>query len=294
MSSPKTASDARLFLIGCGTPTPTPERFGSCLLLKVGKEHLMFDCGPASTYKMLRLGIFPTAVSHLFFTHHHYDHNADYPCFLLCRWDHEREDVPQLKIYGPPPTEMITQRLIGPEGAFVDDWRARVEHPASQEVYAARGGQVPRPAPSYDIKEISKGSQISTEKCQITAGRAIHLQPMMDCLAYRVDWGQGSVVITGDTGRGSDVEALARDANTLVVNVWDHQKNMSSTLLSGFCGTLDAAEMSATAGVQRLVIAHQGPNLCRPGSRERAVADMASIFEGELIFGEEFMALDLS
>jgi ribonuclease BN (tRNA processing enzyme) len=175
----------------------------------------------------------------------------------------------------------------------VDDWRARVEHPASQEVYAARGGQVHRPAPSYDIEEISKGSQMTTKKCQITAGRAIHLQPMMDCLTYRVDWGQGSVVITGDTGRHSDVEELARDATTFVVNVWDHQNNMSTTLLSGFCGTIDAAEMAAGAGVQRLVITHQGPNLSRPGSREKAVADMASIFKGEIIFGEEFLALDL-
>jgi len=117
---------------------------------------------------------------------------------------------------------------------------------------------------------------------------------MMDCLTYRIDWDGYSLVITGDTGRHSDVESLARDATTLVVNVWDHQNNMSSTLLSGFSGTLDAAEMAAAAGVQRLVIAHQGPNLSRPGSREKAVADMASIFKGELIFGEEFMALDLS
>jgi len=293
MSSPKSHSKAKLFLIGCGTPTPTAERFGSCLVLKVNNEHLMFDCGPAATYKMQRWGIAPIDISHLFFTHHHYDHNADYPCFLLCRWDHERGEVPRLKIYGPAPTELITQRLIGPDGAFVDDWRARVEHPASQEVYAARGGKVPRPKPSYDIKEISTGSQITTKNCRITAGRAIHLQPMMDCLAYRIDWEGNSLVITGDTGRHSDLEELARDATTLVVNVWDHQDNMSPTLLSGFCGTLDAAEMAAAAGVKRLVITHQGPNLSRPGSREKAVADMGAIFKGELIFGEEFMILDL-
>ncbi len=59
------------------------------------------------------------------------------------------------------------------------------------------------------------------------------------------------------------------------------------------CGTLDAAEMAAVARVQRLVITHQGPNLSRPGSREKAVADMAAIFKGELIFGEEFLTLDL-
>ncbi len=293
MPSQNTHSKARLFLIGYGTPTPTPDRFGSCLVLKVGSEHLMFDCGPASTYKLRRAGLAPTDISHLFFTHHHYDHNADYPCFLLCRWDHERGNVPRLKIYGPPPTKRITQRLIGPQGAFVDDWRVRVEHPASQEVYAARGGKVPRPEPRYDIEEITPGSQVSTEYCRITAGKAIHLQPMMECLTYRIDWNGGSLMITGDTGRHGAIEDLARDATTLVVNVWDHQENMSPTLLSGFCGTLDAAEMARQSTVRRLVITHQGPNLSRPGSREKAVADMSAIFRGEIIFGEEFLTLDL-
>ena len=293
MPSQNKQNEVRLFLIGCGTPTPTPERFGSCFVLSAGNEQLMFDCGPATTYKLRRVGIAPVDISHLFFTHHHYDHNADYPCFLLCRWDHEREDVPRLKVYGPPPTDLITQRLIGPEGAFVDDWRVRVEHPASQEVYAARGGQVPRPEPKFDVQEISPGSQIATGSCRITVGRAIHLQPMMECLTYRVDWDGGSALITGDTGRHRAVEELARDVTTLVVNVWDHQVNMSTSLLSGFCGTRDAAELAAGANVQRLVITHQGPNLSRPGSREKAVAEMAAIFKGELIFGEEFMVLDL-
>lgn len=294
MPSQKTHLRVRLYLIGCGTPTPTPERFGSCLVLEVGDEHLMFDCGPASTYKIRRAGLMPIDISHLFFTHHHYDHNADYPCFLLCRWDHERGGIPRLKVYGAPPTALITQRLIGPQGAFADDWRVRVEHPASQEVYAARGGQVPRPEPRYDIEEITAGSQVNTKNCQVTAGKAIHLQPMMECLAYRIDWDGGSLVITGDTGRHSVVETLALDSTTLVVNVWDHQENMSSSLLAGFCGTLDAAEMARKANVRRLVITHQSPNLARPGSREKAVADISAIFKGEIIFGEEFMVIDLA
>lgn len=147
MASLEDQTPPRLWLVGCGTPTPTPARFGSCLVLRVEGEHLMFDCGPAATYKMVKAGVAPTDISHLFFTHHHYDHNADTPCFLLCRWDHERPGVPRLKVHGPPPTALITERLIWPEGAFNDDWRARVEHPASQAVYAVRGGQVPRPPP---------------------------------------------------------------------------------------------------------------------------------------------------
>jgi ribonuclease BN (tRNA processing enzyme) len=284
---------AQLWLIGCGTPTPTPERFGSCLVLQVNGEHLMFDCGPATTYKIVKAGIAPTAIDHLFFSHHHYDHNADYPCFLLCRWDHERPGVPVLKVYGPPPTRLITERLIGPEGAFNDDWRARVEHPASKEVYAARGGRVPRPAPRFEVMEVAAGDCMATRNCHVSIGTAVHLQPLLQCLCYRVDWAGGSLAITGDAGFHQGVAELARGAQTLVVNVWDHQENMSATLQRGFCGTLDAASMARNAGVRRLVVTHQGPNLVRSGSRERALADMAAIFKGEIVFGNEFMSLDL-
>jgi len=286
--------DARLYLIGCGTPTPTPDRFGSCFVLRIGDERLMFDCGPAATYKLRLAGMAPTDIGHLFFTHYHYDHDADYPCFLLCRWDHEREETSRLKVYGPPPLSLITQRLVGPEGAFSDDWRARVEHPASMEVYAARGGKPPRPEPRFEVCELAVGDRIETGSAVVTAGKALHLQPMMDCLAYRVDWAGGAVVFTGDTGRHEGVEKLSEGADTLVVNVWDHQENISAAFASGFCGTLDAAGLAAAAGVHRLVIAHQTHVLALPGSREKAISDMATVFKGEIVFGEELMELDLN
>jgi ribonuclease Z len=284
---------ARLYVVGSGIPTPTPERFGSSLVLRVDDEYLMFDCGPATTYKMVRMGLFPTQIDHLFFTHHHYDHNADYPCFLLCRWDHERSNVAKLKVYGPPPTGLITERLVGPEGAFEPDWRARVEHPASREVYVRRGGRDPRPAPEFEVHEIDRGAFVSTAHCRVTVAEAIHLQPLLTCLSYRIEWPAGSLVVTGDTGRSPEVDRLARGAQTMVINCWDHQAAMSGTLAAGFTGTLDAAEMARDAEIQTLVISHQGPNLCLPGSRERAVADMAGIFKSAIIFAEEFMILDL-
>jgi ribonuclease BN (tRNA processing enzyme) len=51
--------------------------------------------------------------------------------------------------------------------------------------------------------------------------------------------------------------------------------------------------MAAAAGVDSLVVTHQGPNLSRPGSREKAIADMAAVFKGRIVFGEEFMTLEV-
>lgn len=290
---------AKLHIICSGTPTASRERFGSCLVLEASGEHLMFDCGPAATYKLVRDGLSPIQINHLFFTHHHYDHNIDYPCFLLNRWDHEREDVSRLKVFGPPPTEVITQRLIGPEGAFADDIRARVEHPASQKVYSQRGGSLPRPKPNPEVADIKSGRVVETALCRVEAVDSVHLQPILDCLAYRVDWeggspgSSGSVVVSGDTSRTAALDRLAEGVQTMVVNVWDHQANMRPILSQGFSGTLDAAKMAAQAGAERLIITHQGPNLLAPGERERAVSDMAGLFKGRIIFGDEGQVLNL-
>ncbi len=74
---------ARVYILGAGTPTPTPARFGSSYVVQIGDEYLMFDCGPAATHKLVQAGLRPTQIDYLFFTHHHFDHDVDYPCFLL-------------------------------------------------------------------------------------------------------------------------------------------------------------------------------------------------------------------
>lgn len=283
-----------LHLVCAGTPTPTRERFGSCLVLEVDEERLMFDCGPAATWKLTRFGLVPTDIDRLFFTHHHSDHNSDYPCFLLTRWDHERGRIPPLRVYGPAPTVRITERLIGPEGAFADDLRCRIEHPASQKAHQMRGGDIPRPGPRPKIREIASGDEIETRSCTVRCVDSIHLQPLMDCLAFRIDWSEGSLVVTGDTGRSEEIERLAQGAGTMVVNVWDIQSAIPDEFRVGFCGTLDAAGMARAASVGRLVVTHQAANLCLPEVRTRALAEMAEVFGGEIIFSQEGQTLELS
>src|SRR3989442_1928249 len=147
----------QVFVLGAGTPTPTPDRWGSAFAVDVGGEYLMFDCGPAATAKLVKVGILPTRVDYLFFTHHHFDHDVDYPCFLLCRWDQSIGKENQLRVYGPILTETITERLLGQNGAFVHDWKARVNAPLSQRVHVNRGGTLPRKPPVVLARDIGPG-----------------------------------------------------------------------------------------------------------------------------------------
>lgn len=56
---------AQVYILGAGTPTPTPSRFGSAHVIAVAGDYLMFDCGPAATHKLVKVGLFPTKVDYL-------------------------------------------------------------------------------------------------------------------------------------------------------------------------------------------------------------------------------------
>ncbi len=279
-----------LHILGAGTPGPSPERWGSAHAIEIGDSVVMIDCGPAATHKLVAAGLRPTDVGWLFFTHHHSDHNADYPCLMLFRWD-QSTDEPPLQVIGPPPTEAITERLFGPDGAFADDIRARIEDVASKRCHLQRGGSLPRSGPRYEARDVEPGAVIEGNGWTATCARSRHMQPLLWPLAWRFDWEGGSVCFTGDTAPCDEVVELAAGADTVVANAPLRQEALHTDLATCIYGTLDAAELARDAGAGRLVLAHLTPGLA--ADRDRAIAEMAEVYSGEIVFGEELMRLAL-
>ena len=282
---------ARIFILGAGTPTPTPERFGSSYVVPLGEEYLMFDCGPAATHKLVKAGLFPTQVDFLFFTHHHFDHDVDYPCFLLTRWDQGIGKENQLQVYGPTLTETITERILAEEkGAFAHDWKARINHPVSQTAHVLRGDTLPRKPPSVQVRDVGPGKVCIGKDWEVTAATAVHVQPWLDSLAYRIDSSQGSIVVTGDTIPCQSVADLAQGADVMLCMCWDHQQRMDeNTLSQAMCGTLGAARMAQEAGVKKLVLVHISKEMAPHFEMEKALGDIAKEYDGQVIWAEELM-----
>lgn len=284
----------RVHILGAGTPTPTPERFGSAYVVDTGDDLVMFDCGPAATHKLVKSGLFPTDIDHLFFTHHHFDHDADYPCFLLCRWDQSIGEENVLQVRGPDLTRALTEGLIGEDGVFAHDWKARVGAPVSQNVYVNRGGTLPRPAPVVDAADIETGAVVEADRWRVRSAHAQHVQPFLDSLAYRIECEAGDVVITGDTEPCRSVTDLARGARALLSMCWDHQSSMEEVgETPGQCGTVGAAQMAREAEVEKLVLVHRGPGLEGTDSEARALEDVSKIYDGEVLFADELDVIDV-
>lgn len=254
----------------------------------------MIDCGPATVYKLVQMGMQPLDIDHLFFTHHHFDHTSDYATFLLTRWDHSIGTENRLKVFGPAGTKALTERLIGESGAFSTDWKARVGHHLSHTMHISRGGSLPRPAPRADVTDTISGPVHEEDSLTVSSAPAEHVQPFLESLAWRLDTPQCSVVFTGDTQPCDRIVDLARGADALVSLCGNFQSTLRDRgIEEGQTGTLGAAEMAAEAGVKQLFLVHIGSDLSAAENRESGLAEIAGVFDGEVVLTDEMTSYEI-
>ncbi len=284
---------ARLIVLGSGGPVPNKERFGSAYILESGDARVMVDCGPAAVYKMAKLGIHPVEISHLFLTHHHFDHMADLGTFLLTRWDHSTGSEAPLQVFGPPNTREIVERLIGENGAFAFDLRARTEHHLSKTMHELRGGSLPRPEPQVEAKDVGAGVLVDVPGLRVTAAQTEHVQPFHESLAYRIDTDETAVVFTGDAQPCDHIVELAQGASTLVSLCGNFQSKLQERgVEQGQTGTLGAAELAAEVGVEQLLLVHMSTDLT--AERERALREIGAVYGRDVVVTDEMQSYELS
>ena len=134
------------------------------------------------------------AISLLLFTHHHFDHNTDYPCLVLSRWDQSVDQTP-LRVTGRRRPRSHRTCSRSPR-RLRPDWNARVEHPGSQQV-SEPGGTLPRLS-QIDAVDIDATFALEKEGFSVRAADTMHAQPSLESVAYRID-DEASIVFTGDT-----------------------------------------------------------------------------------------------
>ena len=193
----------RVTLLGTGSPSPRPDRFGAATLVEAGSKILLFDAGRGASLRIWQLGIPLRELDAVFVTHFHHDHISGLADLWLTGWlpppFGQRQHA--LQILGPTGIRDITQGL---QDAYARDIDIRV---------ADEG--LPRAGATFDVIEFSSpGSIYDQDDVRVTAFPVNHGELIKPAYGYRVDFAGRSVLISGDTkfdenlieaGRGVDV-----------------------------------------------------------------------------------------
>jgi ribonuclease Z len=282
----------RIRLLGTGTPTPSLKRMSAGYLVETGERKVLFDFGPGACHRLLELGVRPTEITDVFFTHLHYDHCLDYIRLLMTRWDQGAGRIPELNVYGPRHIARMTELVVGEDGIFAPDLQARTQLRMSQDVFVARGGTLPRLPPSPVVREIDSGDVIECGEFTVHARAVLHAQPFLECFGFRMEADGASFAYSGDAGPCKAMQELATDCDVLV-----HMCHfISGTALSPAMdrhnmGHLELARLGAAANVRNLVVSHVTEQMDVPGIRERLIRDMSALYAGNLFFGEDLMEI---
>jgi ribonuclease BN (tRNA processing enzyme) len=247
----------------------------------------VIDCGDGVARQLASGGVPLKALRHIFITHHHSDHNADYGNLIWLAWTAGLST--RVDTWGPPPLEKMT-RLFFEMNAYDIDTRISNE------------GRVPI-APLVHVHEIrDDGVVMSDDNVKVTAALVVH-PPVTPAFGYRFDARDRSIVISGDTAPSDNLARLARGADVLVHAVMYPQAidrlvgrvpnaaALKESILGHQTSAEDAGRIAQAAGVKTLVLSHLVPS-DDPQITDRMWIEAAqSRFRGHVILGRDLLEI---
>lgn len=106
-SAPHT-SKTRLILLGTGGgPRPRKNSSAAAQVILVNDTACVVDCGDGVARQLVSAGVPLTKLRHIFITHHHSDHNADYGNLMWLAWTAGLRTP--VDTWGPPPLAKMTK-----------------------------------------------------------------------------------------------------------------------------------------------------------------------------------------
>jgi ribonuclease BN (tRNA processing enzyme) len=276
-----TAAPSRLILLGtAGGPTPKVRASAPAQIIVIGDRGYLVDCGNGVARQMMLAGVFRT-LRHVFITHHHSDHNADYGTLLLLEWGDQL--TTPIDTWGPPPLATITKLFLEMSAADID--------------VRMRDEGRPALAPLIRPHEITSPS-IVLRDVLVTVTCAVVPHPLVPlALAYRFDCPDRAIVISGDTAPNDALVTLAKGADVLVhETLWvpgmpgEPGSVLRRHIAASHTSVEDAGRAATRAGVKTLVLSHMVPTDAMPPD-DTLIAAARTTFAGRVVVGKDLLEL---
>ena len=279
---------SRLILLGtAGGPRPRKTRSAPAQVIVVNGTAYVVDCGDGVARQLVLAGIPLASVRHIFLTHQHSDHNADYGNLLLLAWTAGLRT--RVDAWGPPPLEQMTRHFMEMNSY---DIATRIKDE----------GRIPL-QPLVHVHELRKGGVVLQDENVRVRATLVDHPPVVPAFGYRFDAKDRSIVISGDTrpsdnlielAQGTDIlvhDALYAPAIDRLVAGVPNAPDLKRSILSHHTTAEDAGRVAHAAGVKTLVLSHLIPPE-DPEVTDQMWIDAASAnFHGRVVVGKDLLEL---
>ena len=238
-------------LLGTGTPKPSIDRFGPSTLIEANGSYFIFDSGRGVSIRLQQAGVALSKVENIFLTHLHSDHISGLSDLWLTSWIWQRQHPIQ---------------LTGPVGILALSQHLELAHQADFAYRTKNTNLNPNFFPILTKEISSEGIIYQHNGIKITAFLVNH-NPVEPAYGYRIDSGEQSIVISGDTSFSKNLIKHAKGADLLIHEI----AAANSELLAG------------NPRLQKVISYHTTPQ--QAGQIFKAAEPKAAVFNHVLLFG---------
>lgn len=292
--------EIKVVLVGTAGPM-SPDLAQNSTAVFVNGQFLLFDAGDYAQKRMEQFEMPSEDIDAVFLTHFHNDHIADLGEVMQRSWILGRQK--DFLVYGPTGTERIVE---GFNMIYTKDTGHRTDHHGEEymppEFQSAKAIEF-----DSDIEE-----QVIYEKdgVVVTAFPVYH-PPIDPTFAYKIEYLDKKVVISGDTIVTDKLAFHSQDADLLVMDTMNYDlvttmentyRDMGNERLATIMYDIreyhpdvkDSAKMARDSKVKRLALTHYAPAAPYKIQMEGTyIKPIKKIYKGEVYAGDDGLTVSI-
>ncbi|MBU2490123.1 MAG: ribonuclease Z [Proteobacteria bacterium] len=248
----------RATVLGSGTCVVRVRRASSCVWVRVGGSQILLDTGMGALRRLAEAGGDPGEITHLFYSHLHPDHTAEFAPFLFA---------------GKYPAGLARKKPFTVAGArgFSDFYKG---------LQTAWGHWIVPDEGMMTLQEVDADTPDRLDFPDFSV-ETFPMAHTPQSIGFRITAGGGILAYSGDTDVCGNLVSLARDADLFFCecSTPDGQK------VEGHLTPSLAGAAAAEAGAKHLVLYHLYPEC----DETDIAAQAASAFKGKITVAEDLM-----